>query len=172
MNPQSEKTNHLRDPQYGPEIKAAYEACATFKEDVIVTYGELARVIGYDPQASPGYGILSKARKQVEQEKGFKIVAVPGLGLKRLTAADTLKAAKAQRQVVHRANKKGLDILRCVDQTNLSKEQIAEVNGHACSFAAGRHISHGNQVKGIVNKCGQMAAQLPLQATLDYFKSR
>jgi hypothetical protein len=89
----------------------------------MVTYHELATLIGEDVQSGRGAGYLKTARNRIQSElPGFYLSVVRGVGIKRITQEEAVVVASSAVHSVRRKSSRALKTLANIDFDSLSGE--------------------------------------------------
>lgn len=69
------------------EVEKLVKKYRTLNQGDIITYEDIASIVGVHPQKG-GYGLMNSARRIVFNESGIVLVSVTNIGLKRATEID------------------------------------------------------------------------------------
>ncbi len=134
----------------------------------IVAYDELSQLAMGSVQHEKRFA-LKTAEEHLLSEKNWVFEAVVNVGVKRLNDVEIVKTGEAAIAKTHRASRRALKKLSCVDFDKLPKNQQIDHNVRFSILGALDHITKPKQVKQIEAAVIKMDHRLMLQETLDAF---
>jgi hypothetical protein len=133
-----------------------------------VSYTELSQLAMGDVRKEKRFA-LQTARRYLLFNSGAVIECVVNEGVKRLDDAEINKLGEATVVKIHRASRRGLKKLFCVDYENLKPSDRVDHNTRASVLGALYHVTKPAQIKRIQGVVEKAQCRLQLQETLDAF---
>jgi alkylated DNA nucleotide flippase Atl1 len=137
----------------------------------LITYGELAELIGQDAQREARHILLS-ARRICQREYQVVTDAKRNIGIRRLTDVELTSSGLKIFSGLRRAAKRGIDRVTAVaDFDTLPDEEKVRHNSIVSVLAVVRHMSRPkslDRIAGAVNT--ENTGQLPIARTLELFR--
>jgi hypothetical protein len=94
----------------------------------ILSYEQIWKLIGEDPQSGAGYAIVKGVRDRLVKEQNAVWFVLPGIGLKRAGPQEMLEIIDAGLVSVRRKNQRNGRVVRAVDYDALGPEEKREFN--------------------------------------------
>lgn len=136
----------------------------------MVEYGELSRLISGDVQGKHRY-LLETARRVLVKEDRIVVECVFGKGVKRLENDAIPALGDLARGRISRLSKRTARKLACADYEKLSKEQRLEWNTHMSLMGVLASVTKPQKVLQLKAAVSAMEDRLPLNKTLELFKT-
>jgi len=129
-----------------------------------VSYGELSQCAMGNVQHEKRFAI-NTARDRLLSEKNWVFEAVVNEGLRRLTDPEIIRTGEVTVSRIHRASRRGLKKLLCVNPDKLSPADLMIWNAKVsvCGFLD--HVTKANQIKRIEGKVASLGVRLQLEET-------
>jgi len=147
-------------------LKAQAEDEISYKAPI--SYDEISAQIGRDVRAS-ARGNLNTARKRLLAEHGIVFRTVHNVGLLRMKNEEIAAEGTSHIQRVHRASRRAMKQLACVDLAELDGDKKQTYLLHTSALGAIHQVTDRRRLESAKNK-RTLEAKLPTAKMLDLFK--
>jgi hypothetical protein len=155
-----------------PHLPTAAETLALaarlreLEPNAILTYPDIKRILGEDPQSGRGYNRAMKARKILSRE-GKEFKPETGVGLRRLDAAGIAGTVANETHLIHGAVKRTLNKAANCDLNELAPEARSNLLARMSQLAVIGEFATDKAALKIEAKLGQSPQRLSLEKTIE-----
>jgi len=138
-------------------------------EGEIITYAELAALLGRDPQTA-ARGAIQTARNRLLRDEGIAFAVVRDVGYRRLHNEEKVSASGSYVDRSRRAARRGLRLLATTEYEKLPAAKQTEHNVRMSVLGVIGHVTRDAQIKRLMGVVADAHAALPVGKTLEAFK--
>lgn len=135
-----------------------------------IPYSELNTLVSGDVQDGDA-SALHRARHRLLKDDRMVFEVVRGKGLKRIEDGDSIGIGESATRRTRRLSRRAAEKMMCADYDKLTKEQKAEYNCYLSVLGALCMVTKTDKVKAIRDAAYASEDKLPLNKTLELFKT-
>lgn len=157
-------------PQISVDSQVIISKLRTMKKGDVISYSDLSKLISSDVTTKSRYA-LNTARRRALMDDGMVFEAVRNVGIKRMDDTGIISIGEQSERRLHRLSRNAMRKLSCADMDGLTNEQKLDLATHTSVVGTISLITRPAKIKLIKAAVQQAEKQLPVNKSLEIFKT-